>query len=81
MQCKQTWIFFRFPSVQNIFYVFSTEPVLFSPELYKLKCALLCDSSLLIMSAKDDKSDVFSYSNIAKGEFLARSHTISSKCF
>jgi len=28
---------------------------------YALHCALLCESSLLIMSAEDKKSEVFSY--------------------
>jgi len=35
------------------------------------------DSSLLIMSAKDKKSDVFSCFKNVQAEFLARSHTIS----
>jgi len=30
------------------------------------------------MSAKDPKSEVFSYFKKAKGDFLARSHVISS---
>jgi len=34
------------------------QPVLFTPKLCRLNCALLCDSSLLIMSAK--KTEVFS---------------------
>jgi len=33
------------------------------------------------MRAKDEKSEAFSYFEKAKGEFLARSHTISSKDF
>jgi len=33
------------------------------------------------MRAKDEKSEVFSYFKKAKGEFLARSHTISSNDF
>jgi len=59
-------------------YVFSTVPsVLFSPKLFMLNCALFCDSSLLIMSAKDKKSEIFSYFNKGKCEFPSRSHTIS----
>jgi len=42
-----------------------------------LNCVLLCVSSLLIMSAKDKKSEVFSYLKKVKRGFLARSHTIS----
>jgi len=34
--------------------------VLFSPKLSVLDCALLCHSSLLFVSAKDKKSEVFS---------------------
>ena len=41
--------------------VFSTATSHISPNLCVLNCALPCDSSLLIMSAKDNKSDVFSY--------------------
>jgi len=37
-------------------------PVLFSPKLCSLNCALVCDSSLLFVSAKDKK--VFSYFEI-----------------
>jgi len=51
--------------------------VLFCPKLCRLNCALLCDSSLPIMSAKDKKSEVFSYFKKVKCEFLARGHTIS----
>jgi len=54
-------------------YTFSArKSVLFSPKLCRLNYALLCDSSLLVMSAKDKKSEVFSYLIKAKGEFLAR---------
>jgi len=55
------------------------KPILFSLKFYNLKCALLCDSSLLllIISAKYKKSDVFSYFTKVKSEFLARGHTIS----
>jgi len=35
-------------------------PVLFSPKLCRLNCTLPCDSLLLVVSAKDKKSDVFS---------------------
>ena len=52
------------------------QSVLFSPKLCRLKCALLCDSSPLITSAKDKKSEVFSYFKKAKGGFLARSHIV-----
>jgi len=38
-------------------YVFSTVTSLISPKLSLLNYALLCDSSLLIMSAKDKKSE------------------------
>jgi len=37
------------------------QPVLFSPALYRLNCALFCDSPLLILSANDKKSEVFRY--------------------
>jgi len=44
------------------FYLFSAlYPVLLSPMLCWLTCALLCDSLLLIMSAKDKNSEFFSY--------------------
>jgi len=33
---------------------------------------------LFIMNAKDKKSEVFNYFKKVKGEFLAKSHTISS---
>ena len=42
-----------------------------------LYCGLLCDSSLLIMNAKDKKSEVFSYFKKVQCEFLARSHTFA----
>jgi len=35
-----------------------------------LNCALLCDSSLLIMSAKDKNSKVFSYLKTSKVNFM-----------
>jgi len=38
-------------------YVFSTVTSLISPKLNLLNYALLCDSSLLTMSAKDKKSE------------------------
>jgi len=38
-----------------------------------LNGALLCDSSLLIMGAKEKKSDVFSYLKKVKCEYLVRS--------
>jgi len=41
-----------------------------------LHYALLCNSSLLIMSAKDKKSEVFSYFWKVKCEFIASSHTL-----
>jgi len=37
------------------------QPVLFSPKLCRLNCALCGDLSLLILSAKDRNSQVFSY--------------------
>jgi len=46
--------------------------------IYTVNCALFCDSSLLIMIAKDEKSDVFSYCEKSKGDVFARSHTKSS---
>jgi len=42
-----------------------------------LNCVLLGNSSLLIMSAKDKKSEGFRYFYKVKCEFLARSHAIS----
>jgi len=67
---------FKFSSVdKNLFS--AQQPISFSPKLCRLNCALLCDSSPLIMSAKDKKSEVFSYFIKVKCEFLARSHTIS----
>jgi len=60
-QCKQTW---TFPQVficgKNLCSQLGKTSVLFSPKLSVLNCASLCDSSLLIMSAKDKKSEVFS---------------------
>jgi len=53
------------------------QPVLFSPKLCRLNCALLGDLSLLILSAKDRNSQVFSYFQKIMGDFLARSHSIS----
>jgi len=56
------------------------QPVLFSPKfcwLIRLNCALFCDSSRLIMSAKYQQSEAFSYFKKVKCGFLARSHTIS----
>ena len=59
--------------------MFSTRyPVFFSPNLCRLNCGLLYDLSQIIMCAKDKKSDVFSYFKKAKGECLARSHTVSA---
>jgi len=46
-------------------------------KLCRLNCALLCDSSLLIMSAKDKKSEIFNYVKNVKCGFLASSYTIS----
>jgi len=48
----------KFSSVEKID-VFTTVTSLISPKLSVLNCVLLCDSSLLIMSAKDKKSEVF----------------------
>jgi len=68
-------LFLKFSSVEK--HLFSVQqPILFTPKLCMLNCALLCDSSLLI-SAKDKKSEVFSYFMKVKCEFLARSHTVS----
>jgi len=53
------------------------QPLIFSPKFCVVNCALLCDSSLLIVSAKDKKSAVFSYFKKVKCEFLTRSHTMS----
>jgi len=41
-----------------------------------LTCALLCDSVLLIVSAKDKNSEFFSYFEKVKGEFFAKSYSI-----
>jgi len=67
----------RFASLETNFMFSARYLVLFSPTPSKINFASLCDSSLLIMSAKDNKSDVFSSFKKARGEFLARSHTIS----
>ena len=73
MQCKEMWAFLEvFISGKKLFP--APQPVLFSPKLCRLNCALLCDSTLPIMIAKDKKSEVFSYFKKVKGEFLARSH-------
>jgi len=41
-----------------------------------LTYALLCDSVLLIVSAKDKNSEFFSYFEKVKGEFLAKRYSI-----
>ena len=41
-----------------------------------LTCALLCDSVLLGMSAKDRNSEFFSYFKKVKGDFLAKSYSV-----
>jgi len=51
-------------------YVFSTVTSLFFLNFCRLNCAFLGDSSLPIMSAKDKKSEVFSYCETVKCEFL-----------
>ena len=56
----QVWTFLEVFICENKFYVLSTVTSLFSPKLCRLNCALFCDSSLLIMSAKDENSEVFS---------------------
>jgi len=54
-------LFLKFSSVEkNLCSQLGKTSVLFSPKLSVLNCASLCDSSLLIMSAKDKKSEVFS---------------------
>jgi len=76
-QCEQMWTFFEIHLWKQSMFSARKPSVLFSPKLYRLNCALLCDSSLLIISAKDKKSEVFSHFKKVKCEFLARSHTIS----
>jgi len=43
-----------------------------------VNCSLLCNSSLLIVSAKAKISEVFGYFNKVRCEFLASSHTFAS---
>ena len=62
---------------ENKFLFSAWQLLLFSPELCRLNCVLLCHSSLLIISTKDKKTEVFSCFKKARGEFLARIHTIS----
>jgi len=79
MQCEQMWASLEVFICGNKFFVFSTiTSLIFSYALQVKLCFTFCDSSLLIMSAKDKKWEVFSYFQKAKGEFLARSYTISS---
>jgi len=61
-QCKQMLTFLEgFICGKKTVFSARWTSVLFSPQLFLLNCALLCDSSLLILSAKDKKSEVFSY--------------------
>ena len=71
-------LFLKFSSVETNLMFSARQPGLFSPKLFRINCALLCDSSLFIMSSQDKKSEVFSYFQNFKGEVLARSHTNSS---
>jgi len=59
-QCKQMWTFLEVFICGKS--VFSTVDIslIFSYDRSVLNCTLLCHSSLLIMSAKDKKSNVFS---------------------
>jgi len=69
-------LFLMFSSVEVNFVFSARWPVLFSLEV----CSkiVLCHSSLVIMSAKNRKSELFSYFKNVKGEFLARTHAIYS---
>jgi len=71
MQCKQTWIFLEFFFVETNFFLARILFVFF-PKLYGVNCALLCHPPLLIVNAKDKKSDVFSYFEKVKGEFICK---------
>jgi len=51
-------------------YIFSMVTNLIFSKFCKLNCALLCDSLLFIMSAKSKKSDVLSYLQKSKVNFL-----------
>jgi len=73
------WSFLEVFICGNKFCVSSTVISLISPKFCRLNCALLWDSLLLITSAKDTKSEVFTSLKKASGEFLARSQNISSK--
>ena len=59
---------------------------LFSPKLYRFNCALRCDSSPLIMSAKDKTSEVFSYFksqrwiSCQKPLYLRENHIFANVC-
>ena len=48
------WTFLEFFFCANKFYVFSAGATLIFPKLCMVNYALLCDSSLLIMSATDE---------------------------
>ena len=51
-------------------------PTPFAFKLCRLNRVLLCHSSLLVMSAKDKKSNVFRYLKKNEVEFLARRHSV-----
>ena len=66
-------LFLKFSSVEKICFQHNKNQVLFSPKLCRLNCALLCDSSPLVMSAEDKNSEVLSYFLKIKGEFRDKS--------
>ena len=51
----------KFLSVEKICVFNTLARLIFSYKLFVLNFALLCDSSLVVMSEKDKKSDIFSY--------------------
>jgi len=77
MQCKQMWTFLEVFTCRSKFYAFNAATI-FILSLSFAEYIVLCHSSLFIMSAKDEKSDVFSSFKKAKGEFLAGSHAFCS---
>jgi len=69
-QCKQMWTFLKVFICGNKFCFQHSKPVLFSPKLYGLNWILIYDSSLLIMSARDKKSEFSAIFKKSKVNFL-----------
>jgi len=59
-------------------FIFGKKSVFSTETSSHAKLCFTCDSSLLIMSAKYAKWEVFSYFSKVKCEFIARSHTFYS---